>query len=290
MSPNLVALGYLIAVVGFVLTLKDVSSPASARPGTITGIAALTIAVLFSLFNLPNAGFASYLMIILALIIGGGIGIGVLSKFQALAAPHLMMALQSLVGMTAVLIAAAAFYNPYHFSITDDAGHIFDASLLELGLGSALGAVTFSGSVTAFCKSQGILPLAPVLLPSRHRINIGLGVVILLLLMAFTATANQVAFWTMTILAFVIGFSLIIPVGGGDMPIAVSMQNAHAGWATASIGFMLNNPMLVIAGALIGSSSTVLSRNMCKATNRSFISFVLEGSPISATTTQLTIR
>ncbi len=254
------------------------------------GIAGLMIAILVTLLNLPNAGSATYLVIMLALVVGSGLGIAFIRKFSMSTTLSLMTPLQSLVGMIAILTATAALYDPYHFGITDDTGHIHDLSLLEMGLGSSIGAVALSGSLAAFGKSQGILPLSPIFLPSRHRINIGLGVVIILLLMAFTATASQIAFWIMTILAFVVGFLMIIPVGDTDMPVAISMLNAHSGWATASIGFMLSNPMLIIAGALIGSSSTALARNMCKAMRRSFVSFILEGSPITPSTTQLTIQ
>jgi len=290
MSSGLFGLGNLIAVICFILALKSFSLPIAGHQGRMIAMIGLSIAILVTLLNLTNAGFASYMMILLALLVGGGIGIAVIRKFQAVAAPVLMISFQSLVGMTAVLIAAAALNNPYHFGITDDAGHIFDTSLLKMGLGAVFGGSAFSGSIVAFGKSQGVLPLAPVFLPSRHVINIGLGVVIILLLMAFMATASQLAFWMMTILAFVIGFLIIMPIGDTDMPVAISMLNAHSGWATASIGFMLSNPILIVAGALIGSSSTFLARNMCKAMHRSFVSVILEGSPIPASTTPLKIQ
>lgn len=291
MSPNLVALGYLLAAVCFILTLSGLSSPTSARQGSIAGIVGMAIAVLFTLFNLPNAGFGNYMMILLALVIGGSIGVIAIRKFERIAMPQLMTASHSLVGMASVFIAAAALNNPYDFGITDAAGHIHDLSLLEMGLGVVIGAITFSGSVAAAARLQGIIPTAPVTVPSRHMIHIGLGVAIILLLMAFMATGNQFAFWTMTLLAFAIGFLLIMPIGSADMPIVVSMLNAYSGWATASIGFMLNNPILIIAGALVGSSSTVLSHMMCKAMNRSFFFVILEGSSaMPAPTTQLTTR
>lgn len=290
MSANLLAFGYLIAAVCFIQTLRSWSSTMSHRGGGLLGVAGMTIAVLFTLFSLSNAGPSSYIMIMLALIIGGGVGLAVIIKFPTIAIPHLMTAFQSLVGLAAILIAVAALYSPFDFGITDAAGHVFDTSLLEMGLGSVMGAVAFSGSAVAFGKSQERLPSAPIAFPSRHRIYIGLGVAVILLLMAFMATASQLAFWMMTILALVSGFVLIMPIGDVEMPAAASMLNAHSGWATASIGFMLNNPMLIIAGALVGSSSTVLCRSMCKQMNRSFISVFLEEPATASSTKQLTMR
>lgn len=277
MSPNLVALGYLVAAVCFILALRGLSSPTTARQGNMIGIAGMAIAVLFTLFNMPNAGFGSYMMIFIALAIGGGIGVVVAKKIEMTAMPQLVAAFHSLVGMAAVFVAAAALTNPQDFSITNPDGAIKGISLFEMGLGAVIGAITFSGSVIAFGKLQGVMSSAPIMLPSRHLINIGIGIAIFLLLMIFMATESHAAFWLMTLLAFAIGFLLIIPIGGADMPVVVSMLNSYSGWAAAGIGFTLNNPMLIITGALVGSSGAILSYIMCKAMNRSFISVILGG-------------
>ncbi len=277
MSPNLVALGYLVAAVCFILALRGLSSPTSARQGNIIGIAGMAIAILFTLFNLPNAGLGSYAMIILALAIGGAAGVVIAKKIEMTAMPQLVAAFHSLVGMAAVFVAAAALTNPGEFNITNASGAIKGISLFEMGLGAVIGAITFSGSVIAFGKLQGVMSSAPIMLPARHMINIGMGVAILLLLIIFMTTESHVAFWLMTLFAFAIGFLLIIPIGGADMPVVVSMLNSYSGWAAAGIGFTLNNPMLIITGALVGSSGAILSYIMCKAMNRSFISVILGG-------------
>jgi NAD(P) transhydrogenase subunit beta len=277
MSPNIVILGYLVAAVCFILALRGLSSPTTARQGNIIGIAGMAIAILFTLFSLQNAGIGSYLLIILALAIGGAAGVVIAKKIEMTAMPQLVAAFHSLVGMAAVFVAAAALNNPGEFGITDAEGHIHGASLFEMGLGTVIGAITFSGSVIAFAKLQALMKSAPIMLPMRHVINIGVGVAILLLLIVFVATGSQLAFWAMTLLAFAIGFLLIIPIGGADMPVVVSMLNSYSGWAAAGIGFTLNNPMLIITGALVGSSGAILSYIMCKAMNRSFISVILGG-------------
>ncbi len=277
MSPNLVALGYLVAAVCFILALRGLSSPTSARQGNTIGIVGMAIAVLFTLFNLPNAGFGSFLMIVIALGIGGAIGVMVAKKIEMTAMPQLVAAFHSLVGMAAVFVAAAALTNPDDFGITKPDGTIKAISLFEMGLGSVIGAITFSGSVIAFGKLQGIMSSAPIMLPARHLVNIGIGVAIFVLLLAFMGSESYTAFWLMTLLAFAIGFLLIVPIGGADMPVVVSMLNSYSGWAAAGIGFTLNNPMLIVTGALVGSSGAILSYIMCKAMNRSFISVILGG-------------
>jgi H+-translocating NAD(P) transhydrogenase subunit beta len=277
MSANVVALGYLVAAVCFILALRGLSSPTTARQGNLIGIAGMAIAILFTLFHLPNAGVGSYLMILLALAIGGGTGVAIALKIRMTAMPQLVAGFHSLVGLAAVLVAAAALTNPAEFGITQPDGSIKGASLFEMGLGTIIGAITFSGSVIAFAKLQALMRSAPILLPSRHLINIGIGGLILLLLILFIASGSQVAFWLMTLLAFAIGFLLIVPIGGADMPVVISMLNSYSGWAAAGIGFTLNNPMLIITGALVGSSGAILSYIMCRAMNRSFISVILGG-------------
>ena len=277
MSANLVAIGYLVAAICFILALRGLSSPVTARQGNLTGIAGMAIAILFTLFHLPNAGIGSYLMLLLALAIGGTIGVVIARKIQMTAMPQLVAAFHSLVGMAAVFVAAAALTNPAEFGITDPTGAIKVASRLEMGLGVIIGAITFSGSVIAFAKLQALMRSAPILLPARHLINGGVAALIVILLIMFVAGGSPVAFWLMTLLAFAIGFLLIIPIGGADMPVVISMLNSYSGWAAAGIGFTLHNPMLIITGALVGSSGAILSYIMCQAMNRSFIRVILGG-------------
>ncbi|HEX6112747.1 MAG TPA: NAD(P)(+) transhydrogenase (Re/Si-specific) subunit beta [Geminicoccaceae bacterium] len=277
MGANIVALGYLVAAICFVLALRGLSSPATARQGNLIGIAGMAVAILFTLFHLPDAGLGGYLMILLALALGGGIGVAIAFRIHMTAMPQLVAAFHSLVGLAAVLVAAAALTNPVEFGITHADGSVKGASLFEMGLGTIIGAITFSGSVIAFAKLQALMRSAPILLPARHLLNIAIAGTILLLLILFIASASQAAFWLMTLLAFAIGFLLIIPIGGADMPVVISMLNSYSGWAAAGIGFTLNNPMLIITGALVGSSGAILSYIMCKAMNRSFISVILGG-------------
>ncbi len=277
MTASVVAIGYLVAAVCFILALRGLSSPVTARQGNLTGIAGMAIAILFTLFHLPNAGIGSYLMLLVALAIGGTIGVVIARKIQMTAMPQLVAAFHSLVGMAAVFVAAAALTNPAEFGITDPTGAIKVASRLEMGLGVIIGAITFSGSVIAFAKLQALMRSAPILLPARHLINGGIAALIVLLLIIFVAGGSPAAFWLMTLLAFAIGFLLIIPIGGADMPVVISMLNSYSGWAAAGIGFTLHNPMLIITGALVGSSGAILSYIMCHAMNRSFISVILGG-------------
>ena len=277
MSANVAALGYLVAAVCFILALRGLSSPTTARRGNLIGIAGMAIAILFTLFHLPNAGVGSYLMILLALALGGGTGVAIALKIRMTAMPQLVAGFHSLVGLAAVLVAAAALTNPAEFGITHADGSVKGASLFEMGLGTIIGAITFSGSVIAFAKLQALMRSAPLLLPARHLINIAVAGLILLLLILFIASGSQVAFWLMTLLAFAIGFLLIVPIGGADMPVVISMLNSYSGWAAAGIGFTLNNPLLIVTGALVGSSGAILSYIMCRAMNRSFISVILGG-------------
>ena len=277
MGPNAVALGYLGAAVCFILALRGLSSPTTARQGNLIGIAGMAVAIAFTLLHLPNAGAGTYALLVLALAIGGAIGVVIARKIQMTAMPQLVAAFHSLVGMAAVFVAAAALTNPAEFGITDATGSIKVASRLEMGLGVIIGAITFSGSVIAFAKLQALMRSAPILLPARHLINGATAALILALLAIFVAGGSEVAFWLMMLLAFAIGFLLIIPIGGADMPVVISMLNSYSGWAAAGIGFTLHNPMLIITGALVGSSGAILSYIMCHAMNRSFISVILGG-------------
>jgi NAD(P) transhydrogenase subunit beta len=274
---NVVALGYLAAAVCFILALRGLSSPATARHGNVIGIAGMAIAILFTLFTLPHASLGSYLMILLGVAIGGATGVVIAQRIPMTAMPQLIAGFHSLVGMAAVLVAAAALYNPAEFHITTPTGAIKGLSLLEMGLGAIIGAITFSGSVIAFAKLQALMRSAPILLPQRHLVNAAIGAAILLLLILFIAAEGGLTFWLMALLAFAIGFLLIIPIGGADMPVVISMLNSDSGWAAAGIGFTLQNPALIITGALVGSSGAILSYIMCRAMNRSFINVILGG-------------
>jgi NAD(P) transhydrogenase subunit beta len=277
MNPNVVALGYLVAAVCFILALRGLSSPTTARRGNLIGIAGMAIAILFTFLHLPNAGIGSYLILLVGLAIGGAIGVVIALQIRMTAMPQLVAAFHSLVGMAAVFVAAAALTNPAEFGITDPSGAIKGASRLEMGLGVIIGAITFSGSVIAFAKLQALMRSAPILLPQRHLINGGTAALIIILLIIFIAGQSHGVFWLMTLLAFAIGFLLIIPIGGADMPVVISMLNSYSGWAAAGIGFTLHNPMLIITGALVGSSGAILSYIMCHAMNRSFVSVILGG-------------
>ena len=274
---NLAALGYLVAAVCFILALRGLSSPATSQQGNRIGIAGMAIAVLVTLFVLPDPGFGSYLLIVVGIAIGGGIGAVIARRIPMTAMPQLVAAFHSLVGMAAVFVATAALYSPEAYGIADPDGHIHGTSLIEMGLGTVIGAITFTGSVIAFGKLQALMRSAPILLPSRHVINIAIGAAIVILIILFAATESTVAFWLMTLLAFAIGVLLIIPIGGADMPVVISMLNSYSGWAAAGIGFTLSNPLLIITGALVGSSGAILSYIMCKGMNRSFANVILGG-------------
>jgi NAD(P) transhydrogenase subunit beta len=272
-SANLSAIAYLIAAVCFVLALKGLSSPTSARSGNLFGIAGMAIAVLTTLLQ-PHVG--SYGWILVAVAIGGGIGAVIALRIQMTAMPQLVAAFHSLVGMAAVLVAAAALYAPEAFGI-GSVGFIKTASLIEMSLGVVIGAITFTGSVIAFAKLQALMSGAPVVFPGQHWVNLAVALVIVALGIAFVMTENYTLFWLMTALAFAIGVMIIIPIGGADMPVVISMLNSYSGWAAAGIGFTLQNTALIIVGALVGSSGAILSYIMCRAMNRSFISVILGG-------------
>jgi H+-translocating NAD(P) transhydrogenase subunit beta len=277
MSPNLVAIGYLVAAVCFILALRGLSSPSTSRQGLYAGMIGMGLAVFMTLLALPHPTVLSYVLILLGLAIGGGVGATIARRIPMTAMPQLVAGFHSLVGLAAVLVAAAALYNPGDFALLRPDGAIKTLSLFEMGIGTVVGAITFTGSIIAFAKLQALMGSAPLLLPQRHLINIGIGVLILLFLVLFTAAESKTAFWAMTLLAFAIGVLLIVPIGGADMPVVISMLNSYSGWAAAGIGFTLNNPMLIITGALVGSAGAILSYIMCKAMNRSFISVILGG-------------
>ena len=272
---NLTALFYLLSAVLFILALRGLSHPETSRRGNAYGIAGMAIAIFTTLF-LVAPGFGSWVLIIVGLAIGGGVGAVVARRIPMTAMPQLVAAFHSLVGMAAVLVAAAALYAPDAFGI-EVAGQIKTASLIEMVIGAAIGAVTFTGSVIAFAKLDGRMSGAPILLPVRHLINIALAGLLLVLTVMFVQTESTFLFWIIVLLSLLIGVLLIIPIGGADMPVVVSMLNSYSGWAAAGIGFTLGNLALIITGALVGSSGAILSYIMCKGMNRSFFSVILGG-------------
>ena len=273
-QPSWVMLAYLIAGIFFILALRGLSSPATSRRGNRFGMAGMAIAVVTTLATHQIASLAE---IAGALVIGGGIGWITARRIAMTDMPQLVAAFHSLVGLAAVLVAAAAFLQPENFGIAGPDGLIHTVSRVEMGLGIAIGAITFSGSVIAFLKLNGNMSGAPILLPARHVINLGTLAAILGLIGYFLSDQSPWIFWTITALSFVIGFLLIIPIGGADMPVVVSMLNSYSGWAAAAMGFTLQNSAMIITGALVGSSGAILSYIMCKAMNRSFLSVIAGG-------------
>jgi NAD(P) transhydrogenase subunit beta len=271
--PGWVSLAYLIAGALFILALRGLSSPVSSRRGNRMGMAGMAIAVVTTLVTHEVAALWE---ILVAIAIGGAIGFVTARRIAMTAMPQLVAAFHSLVGMAAVLVAAAAYLNPEAFGIASG-GIINPVSRVEMGLGAAIGAVTFSGSVIAFLKLNGNMSGKPILLPGRHVINLGTLALILGLIAYFTTDQDPWVFWTVTALSFLIGFLLIIPIGGADMPVVVSMLNSYSGWAAAAMGFTLQNSAMIITGALVGSSGAILSYIMCRAMNRSFISVIAGG-------------
>jgi NAD(P) transhydrogenase subunit beta len=273
-APAWVGLAYLIAGICFILALRGLSSPESSRRGNHFGMAGMAIAVLTTLYTHLNA---SIVEIVIAIAIGGAIGLVTARRIAMTAMPQLVAAFHSLVGMAAVLVAAAAFLNPSAFGIADALGQIHLVSRVEMGLGIAIGAITFSGSVIAFLKLNGNMSGKPIRLPARHVINLGIIAAILGLIGYFLTDQSGWVFWLVTALSFLVGFLLIIPIGGADMPVVVSMLNSYSGWAAAAMGFTLQNTAMIITGALVGASGAILSYIMCRAMNRSFISVIAGG-------------
>jgi H+-translocating NAD(P) transhydrogenase subunit beta len=276
MSANLSALLYLVAGVLFILALRGLSSPATSRRGNLFGMIGMAIAVATTLATHPPADGLAWLLVIVAVVIGGGIGAVIARRVPMTSMPELVAAFHSLVGMAAVLVAAGAFYAPEAFGIGTP-GHIHSQSLVEMSLGVAIGALTFTGSVIAFLKLSARMSGKPIILPARHVINIALAVALVVSIVSLVLTGNEIYFWLNTALALTLGVLMIIPIGGADMPVVISMLNSYSGWAAAGIGFTLGNSALIITGALVGSSGAILSYIMCHAMNRSFISVILGG-------------
>ena len=277
MSANLAAVLYLIAGVLFILALRGLSHPESSRRGNTFGMVGMGIAIATTLALVGASSALAWLLIFAGIAIGGGIGAYIARNIPMTSMPELVAAFHSLVGLAAVFVAAAALYSPAAFGISDASGHIGAASLLEMSLGAAIGAITFTGSVIAFAKLSGRMSGAPIILPARHAVNIGLAVALVLCIVWLMSSQSDVAFWLVVILALVLGVLIIVPIGGADMPVVVSMLNSYSGWAAAGIGFTLGNTALIVTGALVGSSGAILSYIMCKGMNRSFISVILGG-------------
>ena len=276
MSPNLVALLYLVAGVLFILALRGLSSPESSRRGNLFGMIGMAIAVLTTLGSHPPADGLSSGLVIGGIAVGGSIGAVIARRVPMTSMPELVAAFHSLVGMAAVLVAAGAFYAPSAFDIGTH-GNIHHQSLIEMSLGVAIGAVTFTCSVIAFLKLSARMSGKPITLPGRHIINIALGLALVFFIYDFYMGQGQVDFWLIAAISFLLGVLIIIPIGGADMPVVISMLNSYSGWAAAGIGFTLGNSALIITGALVGSSGAILSYIMCKGMNRSFISVILGG-------------
>ena len=279
LPPNIVALLYLVSGVLFILALRGLSSPETSRRGNLAGQIGMALALVTTLFLLEERTPIVWALILAALVLGGGTGMIIARRIPMTAMPQLVAAFHSLVGMAAVLVAFAAFFSPEAFNI-NMAGGIRHLSMLELSLGLAIGAITFSGSVIAFAKLQGLMSGAPIILPMRHLINLflGLGIIAAISAMSWdSAYQTDELMFAMAAAAFALGFLLIIPIGGADMPVVISMLNSYSGWAAAGIGFTLSNMALMITGALVGSSGAILSYIMCRAMNRSFVSVILGG-------------
>jgi len=274
-SANLISFLYLISGIFFILALRGLSNPESARMGNYFGITGMVIAAFTTLFISPPAGM-DLLLLLGGLLIGGTIGLVIAKKIAMTAMPQLVAAFHSLVGLAAVLVASAALYVPSSMGI-GTVGDIHLASLIEMGLGVIIGAITFSGSVIAFLKLQGLMSGSPIVFPKQHLLNLIIAIGIVSLLVVFTMTESHSIYWTIVLLSFLIGFLIIIPIGGADMPVVVSMLNSYSGWAAAGIGFTLGNIALIITGALVGSSGAILSYIMCKGMNRSFFNVILGG-------------
>src|ERR1700726_41959 len=276
MSANLSALLYLVAGVLFILSLRGLASPASSRQGNFFGMIGMVIAIATTLASHPPADGLAWLLVVIGIAIGGSIGAVIARRVPMTSMPELVAAFHSLVGMAAVLVAAGAFYAPEAFDIGTP-GHIHAQSLVEMSLGVAIGALTFTGSVIAFLKLSARMSGAPIILPARHIINIALAVALVVFVVRLVMFGSAIDFWLITIIALALGVLMIIPIGGADMPVVISMLNSYSGWAAAGIGFTLGNSALIITGALVGSSGAILSYIMCKGMNRSFISVILGG-------------
>ncbi|CAN7474291.1 NAD(P)(+) transhydrogenase (Re/Si-specific) subunit beta [Rhizobium sp. LjRoot258] len=272
---SIAAFLYLVSGVLFILALRGLSHPASSRKGNLYGMIGMGLAILTTL-TLATPSFGGLVLIVLGLAIGGGAGAYIARVIPMTSMPQLVAGFHSLVGLAAVLVAASALYTPSSFGI-GNIGEIHTEARIEMALGVAIGALTFTGSIIAFLKLDGRMSGKPIMLPFRHLINIALLVLIVLFITGLAATESHFDFWAVVALSLALGVLLIVPIGGADMPVVVSMLNSYSGWAAAGIGFTLGNLALIITGALVGSSGAILSYIMCKGMNRSFISVILGG-------------
>jgi len=273
MDQNLASLLYLGASVCFILALRGLSHPETSRGGNRLGMIGMAIAVAITLAMLPEVDFV---LILAGVLVGGTIGTAIALKIQMTALPQLVAAFHSLVGLAAVFVAAAAFTNPAAYGLGVP-GHIGAASLVEMSIGAAIGAITFTGSIIAFAKLQALMSGKPIIFPMQHWLNLGLGILTVLLVVWLSTAESGVAFWAIVAVSLALGVLIIIPIGGADMPVVISMLNSYSGWAACGIGFTLQNNLLIVAGALVGSSGAILSYVMCKGMNRSFVSVILGG-------------
>ena len=275
MSPSLSAIFYLISGVLFILALRGLSSPETSRQGNLFGILGMVIAIVVTFLLIGNFSI-SLIYVLLFLLIGGSIGAFIAFKIPMTAMPELVAGFHSLVGMSAVFVAISAFLKPEVFHLGSP-GNIKLSSLIEMSIGASIGAITFSGSVIAFLKLQGLMTGSPITFKGQHLINALIGISIIVIIYYLCVTQSSNIFWILIAISFLIGFLLIIPIGGADMPVVISMLNSYSGWAAAGIGFTLENTALIITGALVGSSGAILSYIMCKGMNRSFFNVILGG-------------
>ena len=275
MSASLTSLAYLVAGVLFILALRGLSHPTTSQQGNRFGMIGMAVAAAATLLHHGMSG-SGYMLIVLGVAIGGSIGTLIARRIQMTALPQLVAAFHSLVGLAAVFVAAAALNAPEAFGI-GTAEHIRTESLIEMSLGLAIGAITFSGSLIAFAKLQALMKGSPILFPGQHKVNLGLAILLVALVVGFVVTGSQWLFWMIALLAFALGFLIIIPIGGADMPVVVSMLNSYSGWAAAGIGFTIQNLALIITGSLVGASGAILSYIMCKGMNRSILNVLLGG-------------
>ena len=273
MSADLSALLYLVASICFIMALRGLSSPETSRAGNLYGIVGMLIAIGTTL---ASPGVVSYPVILAGIVIGGSIGTFIALRIQMTALPQLVAAFHSLVGLAAVCVATAAFYAPSAYGIGAE-GAIEQGSLIEMGLGTAIGAITFTGSIIAFGKLQGLITGAPLVFPGQHPLNALLGVLLVAALVWLVVAQPPAAFWAIVGLSLLLGLLIIVPIGGADMPVVISMLNSYSGWAACGIGFTLSNSLLIITGALVGSSGAILSYIMCKGMNRSIFNVILGG-------------
>ena len=274
-SANLLAVFYLISGVLFILALRGLSSPETSRQGNLFGIIGMAIAIGVTIVSVGNFSIG-FLYLLILLLIGGSIGTFIAFKIPMTAMPELVAGFHSLVGLAAVFVAISAFLNPEIFNLGSQ-GNIKIASLIEMSLGAAIGAITFTGSVIAFLKLRGIMSGSPITFKGQHYLNLILGIAVIVLIFYLCKTQSDSLFWRIIEISLLLGILLIIPIGGADMPVVISMLNSYSGWAAAGIGFTLENTALIITGALVGSSGAILSYIMCKGMNRSFFNVILGG-------------